>query len=415
MPPLEHRAVRRAARLLLALFLKDLSILGAWRVPLEGPVLLAGRAEDPLIARLLVLAASPRPVRMAARASRFRGALLSPLLERAGFISGVSELAPKGREELLSRCEHALVDGDAVALFAGEGPDPGQDLTKEVCERLRSRGVSLQAVPFAWSGLPRYPRRGKARLVFGPPQQGAADPGRWAVRLDPRDSSWDELEALERSRPLAEAHPAWPEACAPPEGEPGGTFLERYRWTRLSHPLKLRAALAAAREHFRLVDSLGLPADGPPQGAPAVSDRTYLRILLAAAGFPAALFGWTFLALPYCGAVWLGREWAQERTRPTGPAVLWALGLVAPVLFAFQAWLLWEVLGAAPALLLCAAALPAGAWSLFYSRVRRRVPRALVDLVRYRLRGGLSQAVGQRAAALSAALEPVLWMYRQET
>lgn len=414
MPPLEHGAVRGAARLLLALFLKDLSVLGARRVPLEGPVLLAGGAGDPLIGRLLVLAASPRPVRMVARASLFRNALLSPLLKAAGFVPGASALTRNGREELLSRCEHALVAGGAVALFTGEDPDPGGDLAAGVCERLRSRGVALQAVPFAWRGLPRYPRRGRARFVFGPPQPEEADPGRWAGRMDPRDSDWDELDALERSRPLAEAHPASPEACAPPEGEPGGTFLERYRWARLSQPLKLRAALAAAREHFRLADSLGLPADGPQQAAPAVSDRTYLRILLAAAGLPAALFGWSFLALPYGGAAWLGREWAAERKKPPGTAVLGALGMVSPVLFAFQTWLLWEVLGPAPALLLGAAALPAGAWSLLYSRVRRGVPRALADLFRYRLRGGLSRAVAQRAAALSAALEPVLWMYRRE-
>lgn len=415
MPPLERRAVREAARLLLALFLKDLSVLGARRVPLEGPVLLAGNAGDPLIGRLLVLAASPRPVRMVARASRFRSALLSPLLKAAGFIPGASELTRSGREELLSRCEHALVAGGAVALFTGEDLEPGRDLATEACERLRSRGVSLQAVPFAWRGLPRYPRRGKARLVFGPPHPGEADPGQRAARMDPRDSDWDELDALERSRPLAEAHPAWPGEWAPPEGEPGATFLERYRWARLSQPLKLRAALAAAREHFRLADSLGLPADGPRQGPPAVSDRTYLRILLAVAGFPAALFGWAFLALPYGGAAWLGREWARERARTPGPSVLGALGLAAPALFAFQAWLLGEFLGPAPALLLSAAAIPAGAWSLLYSRVRRGVPRALADLVRYRLRGGLSRALGQRLAALSAALEPVLWMYRRET
>ena len=422
-----HGALAPAARFLLALYLRDLSVLGAGRVPSEGPLLLVGRARDPLIGRLLLLAAAPRPVRMLADAHRFRRAVWSSLLRSAGFIQGASKLTPDGRRELLARCEHAVVGGHALALFIGEDPGAPEELAAEVCAAVLQRGLPLAVVPFSWRGLPAYPRRGKARLVFGPPFRMEArglpegpDPApavrgvllEETERLDPRDATWEEMDWLERARPLAEGLLQERGGGPPPEGAPAGSFLQRYQWARLSLPLKLRAAVRSARACFALCDTLGVRLPAEQTGAVAVSDRTYVNLLLAAGGCAVAFYGWLFLALPFWAATWLGREWAAERTKPPGPAVLGALCFAAPLVVAFQAWLLWEVYGRGAALFLCAAALPACAWAILYGRVRKGALGALLALLRYRLPGRLPLALELRKARLRSALEPLLWMYQ---
>lgn len=427
MPALGLGALRTAARLLLTPYLRDLTVLGARRIPSEGPVLLVGAAKDPLIGRLLLLAAGPRPARMTAKASRFRRALWSYLLRTAGFIPGASELTPDGRRELLARCEHVLVGGNLLALCLGEEQDAPEDTAEEVCAAALQRGLPLAVVPFSWTGLPTYPRRGKARLVFGAPffpgtrgtspvaptsQELRGLLSEAAGRLDPQDPMWEELEWLERARPLAEGALEEGAVSLPPDGAPDGALPQRYQWARLSAPLKLRTALRSARAYFSLGDALGLRLPAERAEERAVPDRTYFKLMLAAGGLPAALYGWLFLALPFWAATWMGREWSAERRRPFGSAVMAALCLAAPIVGAFQAWLLWEVYGGGAALFLCAAALPACLWALPYAGIRKGFFAVLLALIRYRLPGRLPAALDDKKADLMSALEPVLWMYR---
>jgi hypothetical protein len=427
---LDRTVLRGLLRLLLSLTFRRLSVLGAERVPKKGPLLIIGAAKDAVLDPLLVLWASPRPLRCLARPSLFKSTTGAAVLGSLAFAPGVLLSSPDGPGELVSRCEHALVGGEALALFLSGGEQgssipSGVELVVGALLGARARGVHLSVVSARWAGAPRFPRRGWGRLLFSfpldweetgqPNQPPAALQTQLAKAIDEGegDFAWyQELELLEMAAPLARELLKNREMLPDPPGAPQGGFEERRRWAWLEFPLKFGRLREQAGAYFGLLEALGISADEAARCHVRVPDKTYFRLLFALGGLPAAFYGWAFHVLPFVCSTWLARESAEERKRPYGALVLWTSLLVFPLFYGLQAWAFWQVAGGWRGLIFTAAAIPAVLWALVYGQFAEGAWKTARALVKYRLTGRLDQTLQERRARLLLALEPLLWLFK---
>jgi|GEM_PF-4371264 len=422
--------LRPLLHLLLSLSFRKLAVLGAGRIPAQGPLLIVGAAKDAVLDPLLVLWASPRPIRCLARPSRFERKMEATLLEFFGFAPGISLSSPDGPIALISRCEHALVSGEALALFldAGEDGAPAPAEVRIAAEALlgaRVRGVHPVMVSVKWAGGPQFPKRGRGRLFFSFPlrweEAGQPHPQIAALEAqvagsvggDGADLAWcQELELLEKAEPLAREATIGQEPRPDPEGASKGGFEERCRWAWLEFPVKFRSLVREAGSYFGLLEALGISMEEASREEIRVPDRTYFKLLFGIGGLPAALYGWAFHVLPFTCATWLAEEWAEERKGSYGVSLLWTSLSMLPVFYGLQAWALWHLLGGWRSLIFTAAAIPAGLWALAYAQLAEGTWRTASALIKYRLTGRLNRTARERRAKLLSALSPLLWIYR---
>jgi hypothetical protein len=430
MSPLRPGSVKRPLRLLLAPFFSRLSVLGASGLPAVGPLLILGETRDEVLDPLLVLWASPRRVRCPVRASLFGAAGRSALLERVGFVPILPASSPEGAGESIARCVHLLIGGEAVAVLNGEAKQPAGDpsgpaLAAQVLLEASARGVRPTVVTVRWSASPPFPRRGRCLILFSPPLHWDADARGSEARpaLEERLAGalsgtgetfawYQELALLERADPLAQeaAKDAGP-ISLPPDAPEGG-FEERCRWAWLEFPPKFLKLREAAASYFGLLGALRLSPSEAGHPIAQIPDETYFRLLAVVGGFPAALYGATFHALPHAGAAWLAKEWAEERKKAYGTVFPWTALAVFPLFYGSAAWALCQAFGAGRSLAFIATAPPAGLWALIYSQASEGFLRTLAALVRYRFPGRLEREIAKRREMLRAALEPLLWLYR---
>ena len=422
--------LKRLLRFLLSLTFRKLAVLGAGRLPARGPLLIVGVAKDAVLDPLLVLWASPRPVRCLARPSRFKRKMEAALLEYLGFTPGVSLSSPDGPRELVSRCEHFLVSGETLALFLGAGEDgaPAPAEVRIATEALlgaRARDVRPVVISVKWVGAPQFLRRGRGRLLFSfplkweeagrPPPQIAALQAQLALGVggnDPHLTWHQELDLLERAAPLALEAANSQESLRYPEEAPKGGFEEKCRWAWLEFPLKFRSLVREAESYFGLLEALGISMEEASREEIRVPDRTYFKLLFGIGGLPAALYGWAFHVLPFTCATWLAGEWAEERKGSYGASILWTSLSMLPVFYGLQAWALWQLVGGWRSLIFTAAAIPAGLWALMYAQFAEGTWRTASALIKYRLTGQLEWTVSERRAKVLSALSPLLWIYR---
>ena len=425
----DRPALRRALRFVLSLSFRKLTVLGAGRIPSHGPLLVVGAAKDAVLDPFLVLWALPRLIRGLARPSLFKRRMAAVLLGRFGFAPGPSPSSPDGPRELVSRCVHSLVGGEALALFFATTEDgtPASAEVRVAAEALvgaRVRDVHPVVISVKWTGGPKFPRRGFGRLLFSFPLRWEeavqqTDPlGAVQTKLglsvgggEP-DVAWQqELELVERAAPLALEAAKSQEPLCRPEGAPKSGFEEKCRWAWLEYPLKFRTLVREAESYFALLEAFGISMEEASREEIRVPDRIYFKLLFAMGGLPAALYGWAFHLIPFTCATWLAKEWAEERKKSYGTLLLWTSLFVFPFIYGLQAWALWQLVGGWRSLIFTAAAIPAGLWALAYAQFTEGAWRTASALFRYRLTGQLGRAVQQRRAKVLSALNPLLWIY----
>ena len=177
--PALYRALRGAARLLLALFYRRVDVVGAERVPARGPVLLASNHQNALVDAMLLVSAIPRPLRPLAKAPLFAHPLVGPLLRLTGAIpvrrrqdEGVDRV---GNEAMFDAARQALRAGEAILVFP-EGvsqPEPALMPLRTGAARILLAG---EAGPAAASAA-RRPWCQSASCTTSPRVSGRA--GRW--------------------------------------------------------------------------------------------------------------------------------------------------------------------------------------------------------------------------------------------
>lgn len=113
------RLARGIARSAMAVWFRDVELVGAERLPAEGPALIVASHFNGLLDPALVVLASPRMPHFLAKSTLWRNPLAARLLDFFEVlpVHRASEGDTAGNVDLFAACEAALSRGDAVALF----------------------------------------------------------------------------------------------------------------------------------------------------------------------------------------------------------------------------------------------------------------------------------------------------------
>jgi len=152
-------------------------------LPPEGPLLLVGNHPNALIDPALLIAVSPRPLTLLAKAPLFRMPVLGTLVRGLGALPVVRAqdgAAPRGSNAAaLDAAERGLASGRAVALFP-EGrshSEPALGALKSGAARLAlGAGVAVKVVPVGLTYADKGRFRSRVHLEFGPALEVAPGP-----------------------------------------------------------------------------------------------------------------------------------------------------------------------------------------------------------------------------------------------
>jgi 1-acyl-sn-glycerol-3-phosphate acyltransferase len=116
-----YRAVRGVIRLLLWLFYRRVDVVGAERIPLRGPLLVAANHHNSVVDAMLVLGTFPRRVTVLANAPLFRHPFIGPFLRIMGAVP-VHRRAeagddPRKNDAMFATVIAALRAGGVVLIF----------------------------------------------------------------------------------------------------------------------------------------------------------------------------------------------------------------------------------------------------------------------------------------------------------
>ncbi len=182
MEPPWWKLARLLSRLSLRLYYADLRVEHAERIPSEGPVLFVLNHPNSLLDPAALIAASPRPVRFAAKGPLFRVPLLGFLLRKLGAIP-IDRPGDRGSDvrrnlAALERMAAALREGGACAIFP-EGLSHADPELKTVrsgparialdAEEAAGGNLGLRVVPVGLSFFPKQMFRGDAVVRVGVP------------------------------------------------------------------------------------------------------------------------------------------------------------------------------------------------------------------------------------------------------
>ena len=328
------RLIRAVARLILAVFFREVEVVGAERLPRDRPLVLVANHVNGLIDPLLLMGPLPVTPRFLGKSTLWKIAVLRPFLDLAGAIpvyrlqdEGVDPTDPNRNAGSFARAHDLLAKGGALALFP-EGTshsDPSLKPLRTGAARIvleaerKAPGLGVRIVPIGLLFDAKEAFRSRALVQVGEPIDPTPD-----IELDGRDpveafrdltaridqglqdvtlnyATWEDARLARRAADLYRRRD--PEV--PGRGKLSESvavrrdFLEGYRDLRDRHPERLAAVVEAVRDYDRLLHAFRLRDDQvgaayPLSPVARFVARTLLRMLIH---LPVAIVG-TVLTWP---------------------------------------------------------------------------------------------------------------------
>ncbi len=426
-----------ATRFLVSIFFRRVEIVGEGRLPVSGPVVLVANHVNSLVDPLLLIAASPRPLRFLAKSTLFDNPLMRPLLALAAVIpvyrrmdSGVDTAK---NLETFTRCHELLRSGGALALFP-EGISHNEPalaplktgaarIALEAEERFGPLGVRIVPMGLTFDAKGEF--RSRALVEIGEPidpaaeleQGGASDPaavraltarieqGLAAVTLN--YSSWREAALIGQAadvfgRPALEV----PDRRSLAEDfDLQRALIEGYEDLASRHPDEVREAADAVARYGRLLKAARLRDDQVASSYSAPSVARYLARKLGGLVplAPFALVGAVLNYLPYrlagvCSR-WLGRQPDLKATYKLFPSLV-----LFPLTWGLEVWAAAHWLGPAWALATLVAAPLLGRLALAFEDRRRSLFRETRAYLLLATREGAAHELAERRRAAREAV-----------
>jgi glycerol-3-phosphate O-acyltransferase/dihydroxyacetone phosphate acyltransferase len=444
---LAYRALRGAARLVLALFYRRVEVVGGERLPARGPVLVASNHQNALVDAMLLVSAIPRPLRPLAKAPLFAHPLVGPLLRLTGAIpvrrrqdEGTDRLS---NEVMFGAARQALRAGEALLIFP-EGvsqPEPLLMPLRTGAARILLEGgsgaepasaalPSLVPVGLVYHEPGRF-RTGWALVLVGAPlaigdcaalaatapkeavQQLTARLGAALRRLIVEAGDRETLRLMRVTERIWRAErDQTPRPALADRAEWRRRVARAHRHLAAREPARLAALRAEVDEYARDLERAGIHLDalGDVPGPRVVTRYLAREGLALGVGLPLGVAGIVYNAVPY-GLTALGVH--LLRPEPDTEATYKILGglLIYPACWAVEAGLAWAV-GGAPGLAvflltLVPASLLALGWAGRLLRVRSQVSSVIRLVGDHDLRAYLLRRRRQIGDALAGLVREV--------
>jgi 1-acyl-sn-glycerol-3-phosphate acyltransferase len=365
------RLLRFLARIAVGIFFRDVEVVGADRVPADGPLLVVANHINSLVDPVLLLARLPRTPRFLAKSTLWKNPFIGPFLVLAGAVP-VYRRQDEGvdttrNEQTFERCHRALADGGVIALFP-EGLSHDEPMLQPLrtgvariaLEAEHAHGpLGIRIVPVGLVFDEKQTFRSRALVLVGEPIEPAtdantadvADPesvrsltarvGDGLKNVTPNYDTWSEAQLVEVAanlfaRPLSEdtRRNGIGDAFAVRKG-----FREGLDRLIESDPATVARVSRDVRAYFRLLRITGLRDE---QVAARYSKPVVLRYLVKtlstlAIWLPAAAVGTVLNWLPYRLVAAVAR-----RAAPT-PDTRATYKLFSAVFLFPMVWVLWGI------------------------------------------------------------------------
>jgi 1-acyl-sn-glycerol-3-phosphate acyltransferase len=450
---LADRFVQALVRLVLAVFFREVEVVGEEKVQPGRPLLLVANHVNALVDPLLIFGPLPVYPRFLAKSTLWGIAFLRPFLALAGVIpvyrrqdepeGGAAPVTPASRnEETFARCHEVLAAGGAIAIFP-EGTSHNQPALQPlktgaariVLEAERKHpGLGTRIVPVGLVFDRKGKFRSRALVQVGEPldpaddlplyqEDGPAAVRRLTARIDEglkavtlNYPSWEEARLIARAADLW-ARPALDVPRARKLEETAGltrALLAGYRDLQNRYPDRVAALAQAVRGYDRLLEACRLTDEQvasayPPSPVLRFVSRSLLRLLLH---LPLAIVGTVLNYVPYrlIGLI-------ASRAAAKSPDLEATFKVFGALLLYPLAWLLEALLvgwNRGPWLgLLTFAAAPATGWAalLFHERRKYFWKEARAYLL-LRTRRGVREELKARRGEVYGALEALAEEWR---
>ena len=439
--PLGYRLVRALSRALLRLFYRRVEVVGAERIPPDGPLLVLANHQNALVDGMLLLAVMPRRLRPLVKAPLFSNPLIGPFLRLLGAIPVVRRqdtgTTTVENTRMFETAGRTLAEGGAILIFP-EGksqPEPTLQPLRSGAARLLLGAEAALGRPLDTTVLPvgllfNEPgtfRSGWAHVLVGEPLRLGEAPARYAAepeatvralteRLEDalgalivEAGDRDTLRLLHLAESIWRAEAGVPAADAEASAEWRRRAVRAYRWLRAREPERIEALRREVAHYAALRQRSGLGErrlNAPPSRAAALryALRQSLALLL---GLPGALWGLAVHSVPYRINGWLVRL-----AQPDGDAEATyklVLGMVVfPLCWVTEGWLAWR-LGRWPLLgFFLIALVPSGLLALGWKERLARVARETRALVHLLTRRDLRPFLVARRRGLAEEFEALV-------
>jgi len=195
--PIGYALVRGLVRFLLGIFYRRIEVVGAERVPRDGPLILTPNHHNSIVDAMLLLAVVPRRLRTLANAPLFRHPLIGPFLRLVGALPVHRRQEagddPARNAALFAATTATLRAGDAILIF----PE-GRTQPEPVLLTLRTGAARMLLAAEAAGGGPRPVTLLPVGLVYREP--GTFRTG-WALVLVGLPVPSEDCVALARTAP----------------------------------------------------------------------------------------------------------------------------------------------------------------------------------------------------------------------
>lgn len=399
------KLIRTLIRILLAIFYRRVEVIGAERIPPEGPLILAANHHNSVVDAMILIAVAPRPLRTLAVATLFSHPLMGPFLRMIGALPVQRRQEagddPNKNDALFEATTTALRNGEAILIFPEGRTQPEPVLLELRTGTARmllaaqdgSTSVTLLPVGLLFENPGSF-REGRALVLVGEPvpldSLSREEPAR-----DLTDRLASALRGLILEAPdretlglvsLVESLQGVPPADSAARVVRLKTFLAGYHWLQEHAPLPLAQFGTRLSAFMGTMDEVGLPFPERPRTYSsklvlAFAAREFLALL---AGFPLALCGVAFHAIPFALTGWvvslIPHTDEEEATDQISVGLLFY-----PLAWLAEGWLVMRAGGPIAllgfALLLVPSGFMAMSWRKRVNRVGREI-RAFVRILR---------------------------------